>query len=198
VKVHRGEGAVFLGMSFSPASDLLAWDRLDGSFADGDFNIHVGASNGDGDAQSLTQDGASLSPLWSPDGFIAYSRLRPNGLPTHPRYQLWRMNPDGAGRERVSELDLEAHTWSRDGTRLLATMSTVVGVYPYVVSAGSWQVRRLPVRDVDMGTGGLSSDGALVLATWYRGGKPVVGVITWDGRGRRILVRGAVTPHWNW
>jgi hypothetical protein len=54
------------------------------------------------------------------------------------------------------------------------------------------------VRDIDMGTSGLSSDGALVLGEWYRGGKPVVGVITWDGHGGRILVRGAVTPHWNW
>jgi Tol biopolymer transport system component len=199
-RIRRDEAAAFLGLTFSPDSLLLARGRKDrpGPLVEGGIDIYVGASDGGGDARQLTADGGSLSPVWSPDHFLVFSRFIPKSAPIYPRYRLRRIDTNGENDELLSDLDLEALAWSNDGTRLLATSSSEVGSYPYAVSAGSWNVRRLPVRGAEMFTRTLSADGSLVLAEWYSRGKSVVGVIPWNGRGGRILVRGAVAPHWNW
>src|SRR5437762_4654395 len=100
VELRRG---AFLGWSFSPDGERLAYSSRPGPFG-GDcldrLDLYVQSAAG-GSARRLTSDGRSGLPVWGP-GWIAFTRL-PRSCLSGFR-QLWLVRPDGRSRHRLAWL----------------------------------------------------------------------------------------------
>ncbi len=114
---------------FSPAAPLLAFTgkRLRG------WDVYV-ADLGAKAARALTEGGRACRPHFSPDGSkIAYTSSEADG-----KGDIWIMNPDGSGKERLTErpetYDYFA-SWSPDGRSIVFSSGTEH--YP---TQGTWSL----------------------------------------------------------
>jgi hypothetical protein len=132
------------------------------------------------------------------------------------RNEIWRINPDGSGRETITgplrELlgetsgydGLVPMAWSDDGNALLGGMLTYTGPEPFAIDPRSGKARRLRSVYEFTGAVGISHDGRSVLAETLpppNGGTPPdcenVLIIPY-GRGKATVVaRDAGSPSWN-
>jgi Tol biopolymer transport system component len=100
--------------TWSPDSRRLAFARDIGAQS-ANFEIHVINADGSNEV-SLTSDGHSYSPDWSPDGrTIAYVNDRSG------TFELYTMNADGSNAKKLLDEAMEQFNvdWSPDGTRLV-------------------------------------------------------------------------------
>jgi Tol biopolymer transport system component len=114
---------------FSPAAPLLAFTgkRLRG------WDVYA-ADRTSGAVRPLTEGGRACRPHFSPDGAkIAFTSSEADG-----KGDIWIMNPDGSGRERLTDLpetyDYFA-SWSPDGRSIV--FSTSADHYP---TQGVWSL----------------------------------------------------------
>jgi TolB protein len=165
----------------------------------GGIDIYRMAPDGSGVVRLTSFSGAELSPAWSWDNNrIALVRDRVDGSSVH--YDIYLMNADGTGkkwaRPTAANYDVTDPSWSKDGTRLaatvwlggsrgglpgvpyLATMTVANGNMNFVLSAGTVLVAFTPSFDptgkkiVYAGTDGLSLE-----------------MVNADGTGHKTLVQ---------
>ena len=92
------------------------------------------------------------APSWSPDGRrLVYAVV--SGLETDtPRSEIWVVNADGSGRQRLSAAGASDHnpSWSPDGARIAFSSDRSGAREIYTMSTRGTDVRRLTVdRDQD-------------------------------------------------
>lgn len=176
-------------------------------------DLFVAPSDG-GDAKQITYDGDSDFPVWGPKS-IAFAKLIPSKYPNanneFARNEVWRIQPDGTGRTRISSplperlakgywhcIGLEPIDWSDDGSALLAAMDCEAIGESVAVDPQTGALRSLGEGTF---TVALSQDAQFALVQWgdervghenervliypYAGGKP------------KVVARGATAPSWN-
>jgi Tol biopolymer transport system component len=197
----------FLGASFSPDGDQLAYGRAARQDYRATNDVFIAPVAG-GAPRNLTGDGHSAYPIWGPTQ-IAFSRWKLHYGPHHaesgPAYNLTLVNPDGTGRRNLTNdkvpyllTGLTATDWSADGTKLLAQFSGqdtthAVGVD---VATGAEHVIG-PNTEFGLSGSALTADGSTVLGSF--GPPEAIGnvvTIPWDARTPKTIVRRAGSPAW--
>lgn len=113
--------------SWAPDGRCLVYDGGQGTSEDDQKRLDLKVWCDDGSEKGVlrrltnTSDVDEREPDWSPDGqWIAFA-ARSNGPNPTDRWGLWRIRPDGTGRERLVDWP-DTHErqprWSPDGTRL--------------------------------------------------------------------------------
>jgi Tol biopolymer transport system component len=191
-RVLIDSGATIFGVSISPSGDDVVWGRKRGSGSVLDGGVDVFRARLDGShRQRLTRDGTSSFPVWGPHG-LAFGRVRPGADPHYPIYELWTMQPDGGGPQRVTRMSNLPVVWSADGKRLLTSTYTTSDGVVSVVDMETGTVRPV-VRGQFVIPLSLSRSGRSVLA-WVQSQvrKPEGDLVRVDRNGRRTtLVRNA-------
>jgi len=150
--------------SWSPDGRRIAFVRLVGDPQHGNPQVFV--TNPDGtDAADLEYDPSAVegTPAWSPDGRrIAFSNVGPHGY-----WEIYLMNADGTGKQRVVALDgnVSAPSWSPDGKRLVVMSDTTRQQgFPslYVVHADGSGLARLTSGSAEDFGPAWSPDGASI------------------------------------
>lgn len=204
----------FRGASFSPDAKQIAYAKATSPTAHSGeeaFDLFVAASDGS-EPKQITHSGDSVYPVWGPKS-IAFSRIV--WEEAWGRNEIWRINPDGSGRETITgplrELlgetsgydGLVPIAWSDDGDALLGGMLSYTGSEPFAIDPRSGKARPLGsvyeftvavgishdggsvLADTVSPVGGASADNWTVLIVPYGGGKP------------KVVARGAGSPSWN-
>jgi hypothetical protein len=147
----------------------------------------------------LTSRGLASWPLWTPAG-IYFARLERLGTPTSsPRYGLWRVQPDGSELQRVPSIvggpPIGPPVASADGRRVVVNLTSPDGaeVWGAMLTRGGWSTERL---SLDGSAGGVSSDGAAVLAN-VPGSEPEVQSAPWSAGFSQLLALGATAAQWS-
>jgi Tol biopolymer transport system component len=179
---------------YSPDASKLAFVRR----VRGDEEIYVANGDGTRPKRVTHEPGPDLTPAWSSDGRqLAY---------THAA-EIWRMNADGAGKQRLvgkHQVWHEAYAPAWHGGRL---------VYAALrVNAFNTELYRYPARRLTFTRGGegvlgddsmpgFSPDGARIAFTSSRQGDADIWVMNANGSQQRPLLRKAgsfeTTPRWS-
>jgi Tol biopolymer transport system component len=197
---------VVAGASFAPdGSDRIAYGLATGSSLAAPVNVFVAAAGGATPSTQLTRDGASLNPVWGPNG-IAFDRqrLRKNA---DPEFQIWLMHRDGTGPVRLTNFavgplqsGLVPVSFSGDGRWLLANATGLDTrqAWSIAVAGRRAQELALPGGMATAGAMSRSADRALVDVGGFLGG-PSAGRIETvplgGGRPRTIVTHGS-EPTW--
>lgn len=125
------------GPTWSPDGETIAFSRSEPDTPGGDFrndDLYAIAAMG-GEPVRLTDGaGIEMGPAWSPDGkAIAYLEHGLGGPWVSSGTAVHIVAPDGSEDETILTDDryLTALSWSRDGTRLVATMVPSIGSSGY-------------------------------------------------------------------
>jgi len=90
-------------------------------------------------------DGTGLVNLisgWSPDWSISDKIIY-----THPDYHVFVMNPDGTGNIQLASGHRSSQPrWTRDGSKVIFSSSTIDGIYVYVMNADGSNKKNLGVK----------------------------------------------------
>jgi Tol biopolymer transport system component len=192
--------------SFSPAGNLIAYSSAVSSRVNAATDVYTVPVAG-GAPTRLTTDGQSSSPVWGPTQ-IAYSRgpFRRNDA---PRLNIWLMNPDGSGQQRLTHVrvptllsGLSPVQWSANGGQLLANFNGQDTSQAYAVNPATGAAEDLGAKPFDgTSAGAISRDGTTVLAQTggLEGPDPNQAVVTipFTGGAPTVLVRRGITPDWN-
>ena len=122
--------------AWSPDGGKIAYTRAS---IGGRMQIWVMNADGSGQAQvspKTTDNVDDNSPAWSPDGSrIAFASTRGG------TWNLWLINPDGTGLNKITDVFSNDPSWSPDGTQLAYVGLTGIGVVgadgsnPHTISA---------------------------------------------------------------
>ncbi|MHB8692165.1 MAG: hypothetical protein ACYDHH_13050 [Solirubrobacteraceae bacterium] len=197
---------VVSGASFTPdGSDRIAYGLATRASLTAPVNVFVAAASGATPSTQLTRDGASLNPVWGPNG-IAFDRqrLRKNA---DPAFQIWLMHPDGTGPVRLTNFavgplqsGLVPVSFSANGQWLLANATGLDTSQAWSIDVAGRRAREL-VLPGGMATAGAmarGSDRALVDVGGFLGGPSAGSVETvplGGGRPRTIVTHGS-EPTW--
>ena len=202
------------GASFSPDGQQLVYSKATPATArsgEDAFDLFVVPSDG-GKPKRITHTGDNADPVWGPKS-IAFSRIVRDAA--WGRNEVWRVNPDGSGRETITGPLLEMLrgtsgvdglvpvAWSDDGHALLGGMLTSVGAEPFAIDPRNGKARALENADEFIDTVAISHDGRFVLAyTNPPMGGPseestAVLVLPYAGGKPTVVARGAWAPSWN-
>jgi len=195
------------GVSFSPASDLIAYDRAGRSHTElPPVDIYTVPASGGGGATRLTTDGVSTAPLWGPSA-IAFSHLKNTKL--GPTAQMWLMNPDGSNPHALTNVKvpkllygLTPVDWSASGAQLLAIYGGQDSLGTYTVDPASGQTGKIlgGISETGADPFRLSRDGTTILAAV--GGPDPSGAhdivtVPYAGGSATVLVHKAFFADWN-
>jgi dipeptidyl aminopeptidase/acylaminoacyl peptidase len=204
----------FYGASFSPDAKQIVYAKATSPTAhsgEGAFDLFVAASDGS-ESKQITHSGDSVDPAWGPKS-IAFSRIVWDAA--WGRNEIWRINPDGSGRETITGPLLEMLrgtsgfdglvpvAWSDDGQALLGGMLTSSGAEPFAIDPRNGRARALENVEEFIHTVAISHDGQSVLAYTY----PPMGeseeenaavlIVPYGGGKPTVVARGAWAPSWN-
>jgi Tol biopolymer transport system component len=197
---------VVSGASFAPdASDRIAYGLAAGPSLAAPVNVFVAAAAGAAPSTQLTRDGASLNPVWGPNG-IAFDRqrLRKNA---DPAFQIWLVHPDGTRPVRLTNFaagplqsGLVPVSFSADGHWLLANATGLDTSQAWSIDVAGRHARLLALRG-GMATAGAmarSTDQALVDVGGFLGGPSAgrVETVPLGGGPPRTIVTHGSEPTW--
>jgi hypothetical protein len=197
------------GWSFSPDGKQIVYGARTGpnpdAFDTSKIDLFVTSRDG-GDPKQITDTGDSAFPVWGPKS-IAFAKLIPRD--GWGRHEIWRIKPDGTGRETVTGplskrflmhgcVGLLPIEWSQDGSALLAAWECEFSTEPVAVDPATGETRLLGLGL----TVGLSDDGQFALVDGASGAQPPVEaervlIYPFEGGKPKVLVQGAGAPSWN-
>jgi dipeptidyl aminopeptidase/acylaminoacyl peptidase len=202
------------GWSFSPDGSQIVFGRAQEGEDSGtdEVNLFVADSAG-GEPKQITEGGDSESPVWGPKS-IAFSKIvwSDDGW---GRNEIWRIQPDGSGRETITGSLLEMLrgtsgydglapvAWSDDGSALLGGMLNAAGAAPFATDPDSGKARALATEEEFVDAAAISHDGQSVLAYTHPpiggtgGENTAVFIVPYDGGKPTVVARRAGSPSWN-
>jgi hypothetical protein len=186
--------------SFPPRSDIYRIDLLPIGA------VGVAAPT----PRRLTSDHRSTSPLWGPNGEIAFvKQLGAKQRRYGPKNELFLMNESGGKVRRLTRTKVDPllsgltpTQWSANGRRLLAEFGGQDTSYAVTLNPRTGAERAL-TREREIGFVGaaLSADGKTVLGAVgeYEGSIPDRKVLTipYAGGKPKVLVKNASEPDWS-
>jgi Tol biopolymer transport system component len=200
----------FNGFSFSPEGDELVYGRATSDDFPARSDLYRVATSG-GKAARLTQNHASLDPLWGPNDRIVFvKQLGAKQRKYGPKNELFLINPNGKGLKRLTHTKVDPllqglypTEWSANGNRLLAEFEGQDTSYAVTVNPKTGAQRALDKRNRGesgfVGTA-ISKDGTTVLG--YTGGFDPgsahnVATFPYDGGKVKVLVKNAFSSDWS-
>ncbi len=182
--VLRADGMV-MGAAFSGGRMAVVLTR------DGNADIYVGPADGSNLRRLTFDNGADVSPEWSPDGSrIAFVSDRA-GSP-----QVYVMDAGGGGQRRVSFAGTynTDPSWAPDGQTIAYTGRLGGNADIFTINADTGLVRRLTEGQGNNTDPAYSPDGRLIAFNSSRGG---LYLMNQDGLNQqRILVGGGESLRW--
>jgi serine/threonine-protein kinase len=147
---------------------------------------------------TLTTDGVSHWPVWSPDGVELAFRSGPMAA-----FKIWRIPADRSRAPQqvyAAGVSQSAESWSPDG-RALAYTTGAPGVTPNIMVAaleGDHPAQPLEVTNFAEGSPKFSPDGRWLAYCSNESGKPQVYVQAFPGPGAKIQISsdGGTDPVW--
>jgi Tol biopolymer transport system component len=207
----------FSGVSFDPGGRRIVYARAtkENFPPHSDvyrFDIPIGQSVRFEPPVRLSHDQRSLSPLWGPNGQIAFVKLVGRKQRRYgPKNELYLMNPSGGQVRRLTHTTVGAllqgltpTQWSSNGARLLTEFGGQDTSYAVAVNPKTGAEKTLGklVNQGEQGFVGtaLSSDGKLVLG--FTGGfEPgpghAVATVPYAGGREKVLAKNAFEPDWS-
>jgi Tol biopolymer transport system component len=200
----------FNGFSFSPEGDELVYAQAGNANYTVRSDLYRVATSG-GKAARLTQDHASLDPLWGPNDKIVFvKQLGAKNRRYGPKNELFLIDPNGKGKTQLTHTKvgpllqgLYPTEWSANGNRLLAEFEGQDTSYAVTVNPKTGAQRALDKTNQGesgfVGTA-ISKDGTTVLG--YTGGfEPGtahnVATFPYAGGKAKVLVKNAFSPAWS-
>lgn len=206
---HKLASGYFSGVSFSPDGSELVYARAGSERYPASSDVYRVAVSG-GAPVALTHDHKSLSPMWGPNGEIAFvEQLEAKQRQYGPKNEIYLMNDEGGEVRRLTHTKvapllqgLVPLEFSANGQHLLAEFGGEDTSYAVAVDPKTGAQRR-PLK----GTAGygfmataISSDGNKVLGT-TGGFEPNrdhdVVTVPYAGGPATVLERNAYEPSWN-
>ena len=204
----------FSGFSFSPDGTELAYSKASSEKYPPRsdvyrFQIPIGESLRFVPPVRITSDHSSEDPLWGPAGKIVFVKLLDAKERTYgPKNELYLMNPDGSGVERLTNTKvdplvqgLSPTQWSADGSRLLTEFGGQDTSYAVTVNPKTGAERTLTKeREVGFIGTALSADGSTVLGDtggFEPGPQHKVVTIPYTGGKPKVLAKNASEPSWS-
>jgi Tol biopolymer transport system component len=200
----------FSGFSFSPEGDELVYARANNDDFPAPSDLYRVSASG-GKATRLTQDHASLDPLWGPNDTIVFVRqLGAKKRKYGPKNELFLINPNGKGLKRLTHTEVDPllqglypTEWSANGSHLLAEFEGQDTSYAVTVNPKTGAQKALDRRNQgETGFVGaaISKDGRTVLG--YTGGFDPgvahnVATFPYGGGRAKVLVKNAFSPDWS-
>jgi Tol biopolymer transport system component len=163
-----------------------------------ELETNLFVSSLDGKSVRRLTDGPTFNirPLWSPDGkHIAYIALR-STAPGDQETGALIINPDGANRRRISDIDCYDMAWSPDSSRLL--LMTATGIY--LAGLDGKPAVRVPAGSDRPLDALFSPDGLKILfrsnheGQWHLYSTPLTGGEAWRITGRLSASYYCISP----
>lgn len=191
-----------LGASFAPTlPDRIVYARASIVQLD-DNEASLWTARVDGTRRrQLTRGGLASWPLWTRSG-IYFAALERLGTKTaSPLYGLWRIQPDGSGREQLTGVSggppAAPLVASASGRRIAANLASTSGgpveIWAVQLTRRGWIAGQLSLAGL---ADGLSGNGKLILATVFAT-QPAVESVPWANGATRLLASGATDAEWN-
>jgi serine/threonine-protein kinase len=147
---------------------------------------------------TLTSDGVSHWPVWSPDGTELAFRSGPMAA-----FKMWRVPADRSRAPQqvpATGVSQSAESWSPDGRALVYTTGAP-GVTPNIMVAaleGDQAARKLEATNFAEGSPKFSPDGRWLAYCTNESGKPQVYVQAYPGPGAKVQISGdgGTDPVW--
>ena len=195
----------FSGFSFDPEGKEIVYAKANSERFPARSDVYRVAASG-GRAVALTRDHLSGYPLWGPTGKIVFVKLLEADTRKYaPKNELYLMNPDGKGVERLTHTKVDQllqglfpTAWSANGKRLLAQFGGQDTSYAVGVNVTTGAQRPI-VEATEQGLFGtaISPDGKTVYGAeggFEPSSRQTVVSVPFGGGKAKVLVSNAAFP----